>query len=278
MTDHLSLKEAYNIRKELEAAKAFQETVEFLENHYLIAEKLDTATISRIVDSMNGVEQALSSVLDKLPSLKTGLDAAEAELTNLVSGKSGNDPKKTGAMLGKAMAFYQHLSSFLKQDLPVLLKSRIMAQARTNPDQPVGSKIAPAFQQALEVEKTGGFLKRLFGSTNIPYINNGSFAKELTTLSFKELESLTKVGQTPAVMPQAQINQLAAQVVGQPSPSSQQLQVPLKPIKGNIEPLLRKIGGAQGLINFITRNHLENQDNRTVASALNAVLQAPDVR
>lgn len=215
MTELLSLKEAYKLRKETEEAKALQEAKELLESYYLVAEKLDTHTISRIVDSMNGVEEALGPVLDKLPSLKSGLDSAEAELVALISGKAGNNPKKTSAMMGKAMAFYQHLSSFLRQDLPVLLRSRILAGAKAQPDQPVGAKITPAFKQALDLEKTGGFIKRLFGTTNIPYVDNGSLAQELSSLSYTELINLTKVGATPAVLPQAQIDQAAQQALGQ---------------------------------------------------------------
>jgi hypothetical protein len=191
-----------------------QEAKQLLESYVLIAEKLDISTISRIVDSMNGVEEALGPVLEKLPSLKAGLNSAEAELTALVSGKAGNNPKKTGAMLGKAMAFYQHLSSFLRQDLPVLLKSRILAPNKATPDQPVGPKVAPAFKQALEMEKTGNFLQKLFASTNIPYVNNENLASELANLTYTELSTLTKVGATPAVMSSAQIDQAAQQMSG----------------------------------------------------------------
>lgn len=215
MTETLSLREAYKARKEQSDQKALQEAKELLESSVLIAEKLDTATISRIVDSMNGVEEALKAVIDKLPSLKAGLDSAESELVTLISGKAGNNPKKTGAMMGKAMAFYQHLSSFLRQDLPVLLKSRVLAPAKADPDQPVGPRIAPAFKQALDVTKTGNFIRRLFASTNIPYVDNGHLANELSNLTYNELIGLTKVGTTPAVLTQGQIDQLAAQVAGQ---------------------------------------------------------------
>jgi hypothetical protein len=215
----LSLREAYNQRKTEAQEQSFHEAKELLESQILIAEKLDTATISRIVDSMNSVEEALSSVIGKLPSLKAGLDKAEDELVTLVSGKAGNNPKKTGKMLVKALSFYQNLSSFLRQDLPVLLKSRIVASAKANPDQPVGPRIAPAFLQALKINwgnRTGGFFKKLLAGSDVPYINNNSFAQELSNLSFNELLELTKVGQTPAVATQAQINQVASQMAQQP--------------------------------------------------------------
>lgn len=220
MTQSSTLKEEYAKKKAADQSRAFQEAKELIEAGCLIAEKLDTNTISRIVDSMTAVEDALGEFLPKLPSLKAGLDAAEAELSNLISGKGGNDSKKTGAMLGKAMAFYQGLSEFLRQDLPVLLKSRVMAQAKNQGGVAVGAKMAPAFEQALATEKTGGFLKRLFSSSNIPYVNNKQLAQELCTLTWNDLSKLSKVGQTPAVLSQGQIDQAAAKATGQAAPSA----------------------------------------------------------
>jgi hypothetical protein len=218
----LSLKEEYALKKAQEKETAYSEAKQLLESHYLIFERLDTATIAQIVDSMAAIEEALAPFLPKLPSVKTGLDAAEAELTKLVSGSSGADPRKLAPMLGKALAFYQHLSSFLRQDLPVLLRSRLVAGAKAQPDAPVGPKLVPVFKQALAQEKTGGFLKRLFSSSNIPYINNDSLASELATLTFEELTKLSQVGKAPAVMPQAVIDKMAAQAAGssgEPAPA-----------------------------------------------------------
>jgi hypothetical protein len=215
MNSELGLREAYNKRKQDQRERDLHEAKALIESSVLIVEKLDTATISRIVDSMNGVEEALSSVIEKLPSLKAGLDKAESELMGLVSGRAGNNPDKTGKMLVKALSFYQNLTGFLRQDLPVLLKSRILSSARSTPDQPVGSKVVPAFVQALKVSwgnRQGGFLKKLFAGSDVPYINNNSLAQDLSNLSFNELQSLTKVAQTPGVMTQSQVNQVAGQL------------------------------------------------------------------
>lgn len=283
MNSQLSLREAYIQRKTKEQERNLHEVKTLVESSALIVEKLDTATISRIVDSMNGVEEALSSVIGKLPSLKAGLDKAEDELVGLVSGKAGNNPKKTGKMLVKALSFYQNLTAFLRQDLPVLLKSRILAPAKATPDQPVGPRIAPAFLQALKINwgnRQGGFFKKLFAGSDIPYIDNNSLAQELSNLSFKELEALTKVGQTPGVLTQAQVNQVAAQVVNPPStPSS-------PPPPGNppqtssreqedldtVKEFLDMFGGAGGLITFLQRNGLDKADSATVAKAFKAVI------
>lgn len=227
MNSQLSLREAYNQKKAEEKQRELHEVRTLVESSVLIVEKLDTATISKIVDAMNGVETALSSVLGKLPSLKTALDKAEQELTVLVSGGSwyelnpGNNPKKTGKMLAKAMSFYQNLTSFLRQDLPVLLKSRIVADARATPDQPVGPKVVPAFIQALKINwgnRQGGFFKKLFAGSDVPYLDNNAFAQELSNLSFKELEELTKVTQVPGVLTQDQVNQVAAHLTSPGNP------------------------------------------------------------
>jgi len=236
----LSLKEEYAIRKAEETAKAFSEAKQLLESYYLIFERLDTATIAQIVDSMAAVEDSLAPFLPKLPSVKSGLDAAEAELTKLISGAAGGDPRKLSPMLGKALGFYQHLSSFLRQDLPVLLRSRLVAQAKSNPENSVGPKLIPVFKQALAQEKTGGFLKRLFSSSNIPYINNDSLASELATLTFNELTQLSQVGKTPAVMPQATIDKMAAQAAGEPSGGQAPAAPPAAPGKGDVRSKVQK--------------------------------------
>lgn len=215
MISNLTLREAYKARKMSEQEQDLHELRELLEEHVLIVEKLDTSTISRIVDAMNSVEEAIGSVIDKLPSLKQGLDKAEAELVALTSGSAGNNPAKTGKMLVKAMSFYQNLSSFLKHDLAVILKSRILANAKASPDQPIGTKATPVFLQALKLnwkDRSGGFLKKLFAGSDIPYIDNNSFSQELSNLTYNELLNLTRVGQTPPVVTQAQMDQAVAQV------------------------------------------------------------------
>lgn len=217
MTENHSLKNEFALRQASAKARELQEARELLESYVLIAEKLNTSTISRIVDAMNAVEDSLKPVLPKLRSLQKGLDDAERELTALISGAGGNDSRKTGRMMGKAMAFYQGLSEFLRDDLEWMLKSRMLAQAKANPEQPVGPKLIPAFKQALAVSKTGGFLKKMFSSTNIPYIDNGLLAQELATLSYNELLKLSQVGKTPAVISSQQLDQAAQAAMSDPS-------------------------------------------------------------
>lgn len=204
----MTLREEYLKKKQKQAlGEEKEQLAEILENYLLIAEKLDTQTIKRIVDAMNAVEDKLKPF--GIRSLQAGLDAAEAELSSLISTKAGADPKKTGAMLGKALSFYRGISEFLQDDLPVLLNSRAFAQAKTKPDEPVGVSVVPMFTQALAVQKSGSFLKQLFSSSNIPYVDNKALAQELATLSYKKLVELSNVGKTPMVISQQSVDQVA---------------------------------------------------------------------
>jgi hypothetical protein len=266
----LGLREEYELRKLLEQEQAEKNIKELLEHSVLIVERLDTGTIERIVDAMNGVEDALSFVLPKLPSLKQGLDKAEAELTTLISSGAGSSSEKMNKMLVKALAFYQNVSSFLKTDLTVLLKSRLVASARKTPEFPVGPKMAPIFLQALKQEKTGGIFKRLFGTTDIPYIDNNAFANELTSLTIPELEKLSKVGQVPTVISQSQLNNVASQVAAKPEPGH----TDASHSAGDLQAVITKLGGAQGVIEFLKKNNLDKADSSTTVKALQAVINS----
>lgn len=205
-----SLKEEYALHKAQRALIIYKETKEQLESEVLIVEKLDTATISSIVDAMNEVETALTPFFPKLKSVKAALDAAEAELMGLVSKSMvWNRDKKTSAMLGKALALYQGLSQFLANELTVLLKSRIFSKAKESPTAPVGPQMIPMFKRSLKQDVAAGILNKLFSSTNIPYINNDQLATELSTMTFAELKQLTEIGKMPTVLPQAEIQRIA---------------------------------------------------------------------
>jgi hypothetical protein len=152
-------------------------------------------------------------------------------------------------------------------------------QTATLPD----PTIATAFLQALKINwgnRTGGFFKKLLAGSDVPYINNNSFAQELSNLTFNELLELTKVGQIPAVATQAQINQVASQVTS-PSPSSGN---PPQTTSGgspntssskvdvDMQAVIDKLGGPQKLIDFMQRNGLDRADASTVAKAFAAVV------
>lgn len=223
----LTLEEEYKERKK---------TQEFLGESYYILEKLDRDTISKIVDSMNSVEESLGKYLHKLRSLDSALNIAEQELTNLVSSKNGRNSKKTMEMLSKSIGLYQGLSEFLRFDLSILLKSRLMASARSNPEAQVGPKFEKIFRQALLVDKQGNWLTKLFSSSDIPYLNNDQFAKELCTLSFKELSELTNIGRVQPVISQNTANELAAAIgdsISQNEPTAvPQVSAPSRPPVG----------------------------------------------
>jgi len=224
-----SLKEQYALRKKNNEQRKLSDATQLLESHYLILEKLDTASIEKITNAMAAIETALNPHLAKLPSLKQALDFAEKDLNNLVNGRAGNDPKKINALLGKALGLYKGLSEFFATDLPRLLKLPLFkpAQDPTMKGQPVsaavgagGTQLAGIFQKALAVTSTGGWLSKLFASGNLPYVDNAKLAQELTQLSYAELTDLTKLAAMPAFADQASVDKAAASVVGAPAPGT----------------------------------------------------------
>lgn len=223
----LTLKEQYTLRKKEHEQKKLIEAVDLLEAHVLILEKLDTASIERVIDAMNAIEQGLAPFTAQVPAFKQALDAAEADLTNLVSGRAGQDPKKVNAILGKALSLYQGLAEFFRQDLPVLMKSKLFnaAKVATQTSKPMsavpGMNVAAlekAFENALAIRQTGGLLKRLFtgltGGNNLPYVNNKTLAQQLMSLSFENLTKLSGLASMPALADQASVQQAAQAAVG----------------------------------------------------------------
>jgi hypothetical protein len=221
-TNVSSLKSEYTLRKQLHEHQKLTDVVELLESHVLILEKLDTQSIERVIDAMNAIEQGLAPFTAQVPAFKQALDAAEADLTSLVSGKAGNDPKKVNATLGKALALYQGLSEFFRQDLPVLMKSKLFAPAKAQGQtgKPMGAvpglnvnNLTNAFVQALAIRKTGGFLQKLITSSNLPYVDNKALAQQLVGLSYDNLVKLSGLSKMPALADQASIQQAASAVV-----------------------------------------------------------------
>lgn len=296
---NLSLKEEYTQYQKDKKQKELREAIELFESISLIAEKLDVNTISRIVDAMAGIENAVGPVLYKLPSLKAGLDKAEADLAALSSNPNAINPNKTGKLLTKAMAFYQGISEFLRDELPVLMRSRLFIQARDSKDMPVGHKLQPIFQQALSTNKLTGWFRRtflgdLFRDNNITYINNEQLSAELADLTYTELESLTKVGKMPVVMSSQQIQQAALNTGLTTSQNNSAngnypIDTPVRdtttePISAgavanqtnnpdvvDFKKLLDKTGGVSNLIDFIYSQKIDKMQPEKAILALNAI-------
>ena len=239
----LLLREEYELRKEMAKRSAYADAVELLESRFIVLEKIDTATISKIVDAMSDAEDAVEPYLDKLPALRVGLDEAKQELTDLVTGKgwfgkrNATNVKKTSGMLIKAMAFYQNLSYFFSKDLPVLLK--FTKKAKAEPDEPVGIELVPMFQQALEVDKKRidlPLVRYIHRHGDIPYINNGEFAHQLSMLSYNELLDLSRrIIHVPQVATRGTIDQLATQATGGQHQSSAGDSVYPASLRGNAD-------------------------------------------
>lgn len=231
-----TLKEQYALRKKDNEQRKLGDATQLLESHYLILEKLDTASIGRVIDAMNAIEQGLAPFTQQVPAFKQALDAAEADLTKLVSGRAGNDPKKVNAILGKALGLYQGLSEFFRADLPQLLKLPMFKAVQTgsgNEMKPLSAvpginanALQGAFVQALAIRQEGGFLKKLAAmagiGTNMPYMDNKALAQQMMSLSYENLQKLSGLSKMPALADQSSVQQAAAAAVGAPAGGAQQ--------------------------------------------------------
>lgn len=88
---------------------------------------------------------------------------------------------------------------------------------------PGGEKVlVPIFTKALATEKggiLGGLMSKMAGwGNNLPFIKNVELAKQLTTLSFKELQNLATVGHIPAVTSTVAVADQVAKDVAQSAP------------------------------------------------------------
>lgn len=182
------------------------------ENVIIINEKLDRKSVKRLIKSIQKFEDTFGPFADQVPSIKLHLDAAETGLELVVTGRSSD--RKTSNLLKQMSYLYSSLSGFFAKDLPILLKSRFFRAAKEQPDQrmdmlpsetPEGHKHNPqviqdAIATALKPDKDEKkLLKKMYRSTKLPELEPRKIARELMSLSYNDLESLTQIGKTPMV-------------------------------------------------------------------------------
>jgi len=210
----LSLRKEYKEKKE-QNTKAIDEaaTQWLLQNVILITERIDTKTVSRLVNSIQKFEDTFGQFRDRLPAIGSMLDSAENALSMVVTGKL-ND-KKTQNLLLQFSYLYSTMSDFFSRDLPVLLTTKMFAVAKENPDTTMNTLrvmstgkgpvhnlrlIHDTFVHALTPTKDERrLLKKIYRSTPLPELDIERIAAELTRLSYMDLEELTKVGRIPLV-------------------------------------------------------------------------------
>lgn len=207
------------LRKEYSKSKSKKEEIVseaalnwLAENVIIINEALDRKSVKRLISSIQKFEDTFGPFSDQVPSIKLHLDAAETGLELVITGRSSE--RKTSNLLKQMSYLYSALSGFFAKDLPILLKSRFFRAAKEQPDQrmdmlpsasPGGHKhnpkiiqdaIATALRPSKEEKK---LLGKMYRSTKLPELEPRKIARELMSLTYSDLESLTKIGKVPMV-------------------------------------------------------------------------------
>lgn len=194
-----SLQEAYRKNRIESNEKMIQEFIKGFDEHFMILEKLDRATIDRLSKSISAIEAGIGQFATKLPSLSAAIKSATDNLAKIQNG--GGNPKEA---LANMVQLYSGLSEFFREDIPVLLKSPVFKTSiESFPDEPISQsqeagKLVSAIQNALKPNDKG-LLSRLASymtggrlKTILPYLNIPKFAQELSALTPNELSQLSK--------------------------------------------------------------------------------------
>lgn len=179
----------------------------------LIMEKMNTGLVNQLLDAIGTFDGFLSQ--NKLTSVQGVLRSAEQQLNNVLTGQA--DDKTAAGALANVMALYNALSSFFKQDLPALLRSPLLKQARGAWDQggdakektPLAQvpgtevdKIKQMFAQALNQRSTAGIggkiEKFLHGTSLAKGISPEGVANDLVNMTFTQLDALAASAPKPA--------------------------------------------------------------------------------
>lgn len=206
-----SLRQEYNRSKSQKEKIVSEAALAWLSaNVVLINEKIDRTTVSRLIDSIQKFEDTFGKFADRLPAVGQYLSAAETGLQQVITGKA-ND-RKASAMLKKLTILYFTFSDFFTRDLPVLLRTKLFDAAKEQPDvrldmirnrngtvhEPhvIRDALANALKPTKEEKK---LLSKIYRSSLLPKLNALEIASQLMTLTYSELEELTKVGKVPLV-------------------------------------------------------------------------------
>jgi hypothetical protein len=206
-----SLRQEYNNTKSRQNEIISDSALKWLaENIVLINEKIDRKTVGRLIKSIQKFEDTFGPYKDKLPTIAQHLDAAEHGLQLVITGKSSS--RKTSNLLKQLSYLYSTFGDFFSRDLPVLLKTPLLKKARENaPDTPLSDLngkaaavnikvIEDIFANALKPSKEeAALLGKIYRSTPLPRLNVRAIAKQMTSLSYDDLEELTNVGKIPRV-------------------------------------------------------------------------------
>lgn len=212
-----SLRQEYKRKQTIQEKVVTEAALAWLsKNVVIINEKIDRTTVSRLIDSIQKFEDTFGNFTDRLPIISRYISSAEEGLQQVITGKA-ND-KKASAMLKKLTILYFTFSDFFTRDLPILLRAKIFEAPKANPDmrldmirnrgevayEPymVRDALANALKPTREEKK---LLSKIYRSSLLPKLNSEEIANQLMTLTYNELEELTKVGKVPMVATQEEM-------------------------------------------------------------------------
>lgn len=168
--------------------------------------KVDANTLREIQAAIEKL-QGVANKYKNLGTLSQAIKELRANLTNVVSNKGilsgGNmEAQKT---ITRANVLYDAMFEFFVQDLPVIMDMAELERAKQRPDQPINAvlgnvdsiKVEKLFAARLQPTHWSNIMRYLTGGTkpNISsIINIDSFARDLATFTFQQLEALSKEG------------------------------------------------------------------------------------
>jgi hypothetical protein len=185
--------------------------------------KVDANTLREIQAAIEKL-QVVANKYKNLSTLSQAIKELRANLTNVVSNKGilsgGNmEAQKT---ITKANVLYDAMFEFFAQDLPVIIDMAELENAKQRPDQPINAvlgnvdsiKVEKLFAARLQPTHWSNIMRYLTGGTkpNISsVINVDSFARDLATFTFQQLQSLSKEG--AGLPPPAQVEKQSAEAL-----------------------------------------------------------------
>ena len=183
------------------------------QNFILINEKLNRKDVNRLITSISKFEEKFGNYSDRLPAVRSILDQAQTGLQLVVTGKASDS--RAADLLKELSVLYSLLSGFFGQDLPILLKMNLFADAKANPtvrlDSLTGTfdtkSVLAAFENALRPDKEEMALaKRIYKKGKLPMVDAKVVAGDLLHLSYNDLSELAGIQKTPMVITQDEVD------------------------------------------------------------------------
>lgn len=251
-----NLREELNRKKEKEKEIVSEAAYGWVKNNIIIlSEKINRRDIERLISSIDKFQNTFSSYSGRLPALAQCLEDVEDGLQKIVIGKRSGD--RATEMLKYMTYMYNTFSTFFKQDIPVLSKTKIFKLANENADVPMkdlanAKEMMMAFKTALRPDANQiKLIKKIYRDSALPELPVDAIAQELISLSLNELKGLEGIEKVPMVATEMPVPAPTQPAPATPAPS---------PIMAT-EELLRE--------SIILKEAIDMQDLKQVVNVLN---------